>query len=418
MRRHGTVSTAYGGVVKQLMFEDDPQFWYETLRLFGHVAYGGAEFGEVVAAASRIEPGDYYGWHDAYLATADRLAREAEAARPVTERDLLLRASTYYFSAGFFLHGNPADPRIAHSYDRSVACFRRAVELFGPSVEPVEIPYEGTVLHGYLYRAAGEGPRPALVMHSGFDGSAEELHYFGALAAAERGYHVLTFDGPGQPSAIRRGLVFRPDWEHVVAPVLDFLGTVPGVDHDRVALLGLSLGGMLAPRAAAFDDRIAAVIALDGVYDAGSVMTSFLPWERPEIERRAKAARDDELDGILARARAVNSTMRWAFDHGRYVMGAATDREFLAKYLEYTLADGVAERIACPVLVCEAADDLFFGGGDEPPEPRRLYEHLTAPKTLLTFTAEEGADAHCHAGAARLASGRIYDWLDSTLKSA
>ncbi len=153
---------------------------------------------------------------------------------------------------------------------------------------------------------------------------------------------------------------------------------------------------------------------MDGVYDAGSAVTSMLPWPREEIVRRARAPHDEEFDALLAAGRRTSPTLRWACDHGRYVLGAATDREFVAKYLEYTLEDGVAEKITCPVLVCEAADDLFFGGSRET-EPRRLYAHLAAPKTLLTFTAEEGADAHCHVGAQRLATGRIYDWLDRTL---
>lgn len=396
--------------MKQIMFTEDPQFWFETLRLFGHSSYGGSDFGEVVAAASTVTPGDYDSWHDAYRALADRLYAEAADAGPVTARDLLLRASTYYFSSEFFLHGDPADPRIAAAYDRSVECFRRAAVA-----ETVEIPYEGTVLQGYFYRAPGAGPKPLLIMHNGFDGSAEECHYMGAAAGAAHGYHVLTFDGPGQPSAIRREkLVFRPDWEHVVTPVVDFALGLDGVDASRIALLGISLGGMLAPRAAAFEPRLAAVVAVDGVYDAGSAVTSMLPWPREEIVRRANASEDAEFDTILAAGREASSTLRWACDHGRYVLDAATDREFVAKYLEYTLEDGVAEKITCPTLVCEAADDLFFGGETET-EPRRLYNHLNAPKTLLTFTAAEGADAHCHVGAQRLAAGRIYDWLDRTL---
>ncbi|MEA5358195.1 alpha/beta fold hydrolase [Amycolatopsis sp., V23-08] len=396
--------------MKQLMFTEDPQFWFETLRLFGHAAYGGSDFGEVLAAASTVTPGDYDSWHDAYRRLADRLYAEAADASPVTARDLLLRASTYYFSADFFLHGDPADPRIAAAYDRSVECFRRAAVA-----EPVEIPYEGTVLQGYFYRAPGAGPKPVVVMHSGFDGSAEELHFFGAASGAERGYHVLTFDGPGQPAAMHRDkLVFRPDWEHVVTPVVDFVLGLDGVDPERIALLGVSLGGVLAPRAAAFEPRLAAVVAVDGVYDAGSAVTSMLPWDRDEIVRRARAEHDDEFDALLAAGRQANSTLRWACDHGRYVLGAATDREFVAKYLEYTLDGGIAEKITCPTLICEAADDLFFGGETET-EPRRLYAHVNAPKTLLTFTAEEGADAHCHVGAQRLAAGRIYDWLDRTL---
>jgi pimeloyl-ACP methyl ester carboxylesterase len=396
--------------MKQLMFPEDPQFWFETVRLFGHAAYGGSDFGEVLAAASTVTPGDYDSWHDAYRGLADRLYAEAADASPVTARDLLLRASTYYFSADFFLHGDPADPRIAAAYDRSVECFRRA-----EVAEPVEIPYEGTVLRGYFYRAPGAGPKPVVVMHSGFDGSAEELHFFGAASGAERGYHVLTFDGPGQPGAMHRDkLVFRPDWEHVVTPVVDFVLGLDGVDHSRIGLLGVSLGGVLAPRAAAFEPRLAAVVAVDGVYDAGSAVTSMLPWDRDEIVRRANAEHDEEFDALLTAGRQASPTLRWACDHGRYVMGAATDREFVAKYLEYTLDGGIAEKITCPTLVCEAADDLFFGGETET-EPRRLYSHVNAPKTLLTFTAEEGADAHCHVGAQRLAAGRIYDWLDRTL---
>ncbi len=395
--------------MQQVMFGDDKQFWFETLRLFGHAAYGGSDFGEVLAAASKVKAGDYDSWHDAYRALADRLYAEAATSGPVTARDLLLRASTYYFSAGFFLHGNPSDPRINASYDRSVECFRRA-----GLAEPVEIPYEGTVLRGYFYRAPGDGPKPTLVMHNGFDGSAEELHSFGAAAGAAHGYHVLTFDGPGQPAAIREQLVFRPDWENVVGPVLDYLDGEPAVDQGRIALLGVSLGGMLAPRAAAFDSRLAAVVAVDGVYDAGATAIAFLPWSREEVQRRANAEEDPEFDAILAGAREASATMRWACDHGRFVMGAATDREFIAKYLEYTLEGGIAEKITCPVLVCEAADDLFFGSDTES-EPRRLAAHLTGPKTLLTFTAEEGADAHCHVGAQRLAVGRIFDWLDRTV---
>lgn len=78
----------------------------------------------------------------------------------------------------------------------------------------------------------------------------------------ERGYHVLTFDGPGQPAALHLdGLVFRPDWENVVSPVLDWLLARPEVDPARVSLLGVSMDGLLAPHAAAFEHRLAAYVA-------------------------------------------------------------------------------------------------------------------------------------------------------------
>jgi hypothetical protein len=47
-----------------------------------------------------------------------------------------------------------------------------------------------------------------------------------------------------------------------------------------------------------------------------------------------------------------------------------------------------------------------------------LCEHLTCPKTMIRFTNEEGAGAHCQVGADRLANARIFDWLDDTFGRA
>ncbi|MFD8693619.1 alpha/beta hydrolase family protein [Kitasatospora purpeofusca] len=402
--------------MKQLLFPNNIQFWYETLRSMSHIAYGGADFGEVVSTAERIVEGDYASWYTEWLATADRVSGQAEkalaAGHRVSARDGFLRASNYYRSAEFFLHGHPCDPRHDHAYDRSVDCFRSAAALFTPIIEPVEIPYEGTTLPGYLYRVDDSGtPRPTLIMHNGFDGTAEELHFFGAMAGVERGYTVLVFDGPGMPGPRHHeGLVFRPDWENVVTPVVDFAEKLPDVDNSRIALVGISMGGVLAPRAAAFEHRLAALVAVDGLYDLGETSVRNIPGTREEAERLLRAPSAPELDAALEEIMAKDPIARWAINHGMYVMGVDTPRAFNASYLDYTLAGGIAERIQCPTLVCDAEDDMFFKG-----QPEQLYDHLTCPRTLMMFTAEEGAGAHCHPGAMRLTQARIYDWLDETL---
>ncbi|MFI7175160.1 alpha/beta hydrolase family protein [Streptomyces spororaveus] len=367
----------------------------------------------------RTAEGDYDSWYVEWMATADRVSGEAQKAladgHRVSARDGFLRASNYYRSAEFFLHGHPCDPRHDHAYDRSVACFKAAAALFTPVIEPVEIPYEDTTLPGYFYRVDDSGtPRPTLIMHNGFDGTAEELHFFGAIAGVERGYNVLAFDGPGMPGPRHhQGLVFRPDWENVITPVVDFAETLPGVDVRRIALLGVSTGGILAPRAAAFEHRLAALIAVDGLYDLGQIAVRNVPGPREEAERLLRAASAPELDAAFEQAMAGDPIARWVINHGMYVMGVDTPRAFNASYLDHTLAGGIAERIQCPTLVCDAEEDIFFKG-----QPEQLYDHLTCPKTLMAFTTEEGAGAHCHPGAMRLSIARIYDWLDDTLAAA
>lgn len=400
-------------------FSDDEQFWYETLRLIGAADYGGALFGEIMATASTIVAGDYDSWHSAWHGLAERVRFEAEdqlsRQHVVSARDSFLRAANYYRSSEFFLHANPEDMRVREAYDRTVACYKAAGALFDPPIKQVEIPYEKTTLPGYLHRVAEDDiRRPTLLMMPGFDGTAEELHFQGARAAIERGYQVLTFDGPGQFGPIHReGLPFRPDWERVVGPVVDFALTLEGTDPDRVVLYGSSFGGELAPRAAAYERRLAALICDDGLYDySTATMKDVPPSERPRFEERLRADEDRELDRMLEKQMADSPTMRWAVTQGMYTMAAPTPRAFGAKMLDYNLR-GVAELIECPTLVCDAEDDLFFKG-----QPQELYEHLKCQKTLLEFTTAEGAGAHCEIGASRLAYGRILDWLDETLERA
>jgi hypothetical protein len=42
---------------------------------------------------------------------------------------------------------------------------------------------------------------------------------------------------------------------------------------------------------------------------------------------------------------------------------------------------------------------------------------LSCPKTLLRFTAAEGAGDHCEMGNRPLLDQRVFDWLDETLSA-
>ena len=168
---------------------------------------------------SHIKAGDYDSWYDAWNTAGDRLAGEADGqlARGHTVQ---LRGTTTFAPPtitarrSFFLHATPKDPRVVRAYSRQIETYKAATGLFDVAIEPVEIPYEAISLPGYFHRVdQSDQPRPLLIMHTGFDGSAEEMHWSGARAAVARGYHVLAFDGPGQSGPLHRAdLPFRPDW--------------------------------------------------------------------------------------------------------------------------------------------------------------------------------------------------------------
>ena len=408
------MSTADTSAMRPLLFPDDGQFWYETQRALGHTAYGGADIGEVVTTAQRITAGDYDSWHDQWAATAQRTEAEARgqlaAGHQVSGRDGLLRAATYFRSAEFFTRNRDPDPRGRPAYEASVRCFADAAALMSPAVTPVTIPFEDTALNGYLYQPPRGGPQATCIMHGGFDSTAEEWHHVGALAAQERGYTVITFDGPGHPGPhYRDGLVFRPNWETVVSPVIDWAAARPEVDPRRIALFGLSMGGGLAPRAAAFEPRIRALICIDGIYDIGQAYTARLGLGA-DTESRLTADNDPEVDAALRQLMHTSPQFRWAARQGMWSFGVGTPRAYLAASLAYNLRDGIAEKITCPVFVGRGESDEFFRG-----QPEELMQHLTAPATLASFTDAEGAGAHCQVGALRLLCARMFDWLDETL---
>lgn len=154
------------------------------------------------------------------------------------------------------------------------------------------------------------------------------------------------------------------------------------------------------------------MVCVDGILDASTAISDLLGTDRAGlVQLLAQPTSETELTEAAQR----NPILSWIFDHGRYALGVKTRTEFVTEYLRYNLLEGVAERISCPTLVCEAAQDIFYtDDSTHLSEPRRLLERLPTA-TLLTFTAAEGAAAHSHGGAERLAMTRILDWVEDTL---
>lgn len=193
----------------------------------------------------------------------------------------------------------------------------------------------------------------------------------------------------------------------MVTPQIDWLLERPEVDPRRIALMGRSWGGYLAPRAATAEHRIAALIADAAQYAPGTGARYLLP---DEYQDQFETGDPAVLNAALEQRMALDPFFSFTLQRGMLTHGAATPIDYLRAAAPYTL-EGLADRIQCPTLICEGENDVRGGGATA------LYDAMTAPKDYILFTNAEGAGEHDEAGAAALFSQRVFDWLDETLET-
>lgn len=395
---------------------EDFEFGYEIV--LGSVYRGYADTGEVLATAGRIKNGDADAWVREWCATAETLeaaARHSEAdGHRVSARTQYLRACNYY-STGLYLITHSSAPERQHEiWVKHRAAWDKVVDLSVVPGERLEIPYEDTTLPGYFFRAPDAEPgerRPLVVLNNGSDGATSHMWLFGGLAAAERGCHTMTFDGPGQQAALfLQGMAFRPDWEAVLTPVADAMVARADVDADRMAVIGVSQAGYWVPRALAFEHRFAAAVADPGVVDVSTSWTEKLPGHMRSM--LADPAKKQSFDKEMGWGERFSKSTRATLHFRGQPYGVESDSRFdlYQEVLKYRLGDEV-EDITTPLLITDPEDEQFWPG-----QSQQLYDRVSSTKQLVKFTAAEGANRHCEPMGLGLRDARIFDWLDGYLR--
>jgi dienelactone hydrolase len=332
---------------------------------------------------------------DAWRAVADQLEEQAVDAEKAghlrTAGQKYFRASVYVSQAER-MQSARSTTRNAE-YQRSVDLLVRSLELTDPRTRPVEIPYaadgEATSLPAYFTDASPEGgAAPVLIVWNGLDSTKEMMLGSGIhTELAARGISTLMVDCPGSGAAIRlRGLTARVDTEVWAAACVDWLEQQAEVRADRIGLVGWSLGGYYAPRAAAFEKRLALCVAWGANHDWGAV-------QKRRLDREGE------------------NPVPHYWDHVLWVWGE-TDIDAFIQKAEAVNLDGVVEQITVPFLIAHGENDrqipLAYA--------HRSYEQaVNSPKReLRVFTPDEGATEHIGLDHFPHVVTFIADWVGDT----
>ena len=383
------------------LFFDDENFDGQLQRSVGKSDAGMANVGECLSIAARISGGDRDSWYREWSTFGLGLVEQADAAlaagHPVSARSAYLRASEYLRQAFFFHRENLDGKELRLAYAASVAAFRKALPLLG---HPAKVLTGG--LSGYLFTPPGAAGRlPTLLHVGGYDGTAEEL-YASIYPALERGYAFAAIDGPGQGGVLYdQRLPMRPDWENVVPGMVDALLAEPEVDPARVILVGRSFGGVIAPRGASAEPRLAALIVDPGQYDMGTAIMARLG---PLAQRLTDPTADPVFQAMLD-----NPAMATLLGPRMVTNGTPTVRGYFNDMTRYHNRDSAAA-ITCPSYVTDNETDHVSTG-----QGQLLYDHLQCQKEFRRFTLAEGADGHCEGMAPIVFWTAALNWLDDLL---
>jgi alpha-beta hydrolase superfamily lysophospholipase len=246
-------------------------------------------------------------WCTEWEATGDlRMTDAAEAERAgavLTAAELrFIAAMEYHFGKFLFVH-DVAEMRRVHA--KAAAAYRAAMGDLPWPGRALDVEHDGHTLRGVLRLpgAATDRPVPAVVVVPGLDATKEEMHRLEEVFL-RRGMATFSLDGPGQGEAEFHQLL-EPAWERVATSTVDTLVGEPGIDGDRLALVGVSLGGYFAARAVAVEPRLRAGASIGGCFSMGESWPNLSFLTRQAFAVRSGASANDNA----AQARAHEFTV-------------------------------------------------------------------------------------------------------------
>jgi len=401
------------GTLRFHIFKDHELDWIFRRTLVSIVEHG-AEIGECLYAASRIDEKDGECWIKEWSALGERVEQQGDESlagnHKVSARESFLRASTYYRAAEYICE--PSHPRFDELWRKSQSSFHKACPLFDPPIQILKIPFESKYLPGYFWRPMNdEVDRPTYISVGGNDSSGEEVFFWDGFAAVRRGYNYFTFEYPGHRGTVHLfpELIKRKDYEVPFKVALDYLESLRGV-NDRLALAGYSHGGYTVCRVAIHEPRIKALSPSTPLLNGNKA--SFAVFG-PVLKKIPPSMIDNMLDWKIRKSPATKSLiyyMLWTMGYSRISeLLKAVDRGEVAFDIE-----GQENKIACPSLALAGE-----GEGDELlRQSKQFYENISSSnRGIKIFTlSEDASDDHCQLDNRSRVNQVVFDWLDDVFQ--
>ena len=396
--------------IKYRFKQDDFDFFFQWI--MGGQTHGGVESGECFFAAAEIQEGDTDSWFAAWTALAQRVEARAKTSLAqghlVSARESFLR--TYSYCRAPLLFMDPKDPGYYKIYETARVCFRQAARLHTPAIEEIAIPFEGSLLSGYLLKPDNDPhPRKTLLMFGGGDSFVEDLYFYIGPAGLKRDYNVFIVDLPGQGILPHNKLYMRADSEVPMKAIVNFVLNHAQVDPERVAAFGISAGGYLIPRAVTAEKRIKACIVSSAILNFHEV------WTRNTALERVASMENSRFFGLLKRLpfRKVQvmsklvDTYTW-----RWGVSSVTDLIEASKQFVFNPRD-----ISCPTLVLIGQQEYERFEASREWAHRYINEASSQNKKLIITPQNEGADGHAIGTNLSLMSQLVFDWLDEVFEA-
>ena len=353
----------------------------QTLRTAAEAAYGGGDIFEISRVLRDIQPGDKDGFEQAWIDKAEdteERAKKAEAAGHTRT------AMSYYYAANQYWRMSDVLLTIERNDDKrerfikSQECFQAGAKYNDPKIEVIEVPCGDEVYEGYFCHPRNPKTEkwPAVLFLGGADAFAEEI-YFGGSELCERGYAMLLVDTPGRGSSMYvKNIPTRPDYEVPGKACFDYLFSRPEIDPERVALMGISMAGYYAPRVAAFEDRIKALVAWCGCYSILDDLYLHYDHLQPTCQR---------------------------------LLGGVTDEEAKDQLKAFSM-EGLAKNIKVPTIMTQGSKDKLM----DVEGAKKLFDEIGAKdKTLHIFDDPKvGGTVHCAHDCWVHQMPMLMDWLE------